>query len=318
MAAGARRRRWLNLILVVALIVTILPGGAYAEPPAPSATPGALDDEPFGTALDATGGTIELMGQGQLFVPSGALPGRSRLYFHTVEMSASSGLARYHPIDQAIHIEARRADDGSRINRLGRPATVRLQLNRPEVPQERVGQPEVRLLDAGGWVEIPSTYDPASMTITCDITALPATIAVVDGSLEPSAGDWDPKDPAAVQLSDGSWGVAYVDSVPNLLYRRTLDGSQPYFWRDRKTVDTNADSPALVKVGSTLALFYRKASGSYKQVHLRTSTDGGDNWSGPTVLTSEGVDVYQIQAVNDGGTVYVFWSLSNTSGLLQY
>ncbi|MGQ9675201.1 MAG: hypothetical protein ACUVX1_05990 [Chloroflexota bacterium] len=227
MAAGARRRRWLNLILVVALIVTILPGGAYAEPPVPSATPGALDDEPFGTSLEANGGAIDLMDGRQLLVPSGALPGRSRLYFHTVEMSASSGLPRYHPVDEAIHIEVRRADTGSLVSRLERPATVRLKLDRPEVPKERLGQPEVRLLDAGGWVEIPSTYDPASMTVTCEIATLPATIAVVDGSLEPSAGDWDPADPAAVELEGGSWGVAYVNSTPNLLYRRTLDGSLP-------------------------------------------------------------------------------------------
>jgi len=73
-------------------------------------------------------------------------------------------------------------------------------------------------------------------------------------------------------------------------------------------------------VGSTLGVFYRRppVGQTTKQIFLRTSTDGGLTWSGATQLTNETDSVYQIQASDLNGTVYVFWSLADTSGLVQY
>jgi hypothetical protein len=114
--------------------------------------------------------------------------------------------------------------------------------------------------------------------------------------------------------------VVYNDaSNPvKLLFRRTLGAAEPQYWRDGVTVETGADAPAMVSLGGTTALFYRKAVGTVQQVFLRTSTDDGATWSAPTQLTSEAVSVYQIQASNVGGTIYMFWSRSDTSGVLQY
>lgn len=86
---------------------------------------------------------------------------------------------------------------------------------------------------------------------------------------------------------------------------------------DALTIDGSADSPALVRLGSTLGLFYRKTVSGVKQGMLKTSTDDGITWSGATQLSSETANVYQIQATNVAGTVYVFWSLSNTSGTVR-
>lgn len=140
----------------------------------------------------------------------------------------------------------------------------------------------------------------------------------MDGSKPVGIDDWDPKDPAAIQFSSGSWGVAYLDGSTTLQYRRAIGSQEPPYWLDGTVLDTSTDSPALVQLGSTTALFYRKTSGTIKQVFLRTSTDEGLTWSAATQLTTETVSVYQIKASNVGGTAYIFWSLSDTSGLLQY
>ena len=266
------------------------------------------------------GGTVDLPNGAELVVPAGALPARSRFSRYTVEMRLSEDLFRHNPIDQPIHVEARRSDNSSPVTQLQRPATLRLKLDRPDVPRERVQSPAIRILRPAGWELVPSSYDSSSMTITVDLTELPATVAVVDGSKEVGTGDWDPKDPAAVQLGDGSWGVAYYDPIipGNVKYRRMLGNLAPPYWPDAAPVESGADSPALVKLGSALGIFYRKSDGTKKQVYLKTSTDNGSNWSAATKLTTETVDIYQVQASNVSGTIYLFWSLSDTSGLLQY
>lgn len=135
-----------------------------------------------------------------------------------------------------------------------------------------------------------------------------------------SSGEWDPKDPAAVQYSDGAWGLAYNDAaIPvKLLFRRSLGGADPQYWRDPVTVETGAEIPAMITLGSSTAVFYRKTVGTVGQVFLKTSGDDGATWSAGTQLTSETTNVYQIQASNVGGTIHLFWSRSDTSGLLQY
>ena len=252
-----------------------------------------------------------------MVVPTGALNARSRFSRWIVEMRLAGDLFHYHPLGQPITIEAQRTDTGSPVGPLLRPATVRLKLDQWGFPLSASQRPSIRLLKSTGWERTPSAYDSRSQTLTLSLDALPATIALVDESQPPSAENWDPLDPSALQLSDDSWALAYSDGN-DLLYRRSLGNQEPLYWLDAVTVEATADSPALVKLGSTLALFYRKTSGSYRQVFLRTSTDDGLTWSGATQLTTETANVYQIQAVTSGGTVYLFWSLSNTSGLLQY
>ncbi len=217
-------------------------------------------------------------------------------------------------------MQARRSDTDSAVTRLAVPAVLRVKLDRPEVRLSPSVRPALRVLRPTGWELVPAIYDPQSKSLSASLTELPVTVAVVDDAAPAGSGDWDPKDPAAVQFSDGAWGVAAIDGAtpPNLLYRRALGTQEPVYWLDALTIDSASDSPALVRLSSTIALFYRKASGSVKQVWLRTSTDDGASWSSATQLTTESVNVYQIQASVTGGTVYVFWSLSDTSGTLQY
>ncbi len=269
------RWRWLSLVLLILLLLNSTPGFATGEL-APTSLLAAAP-EPFTVELDTAGGTVDLADLGDLVVPSGALAARSRFSRYTVELRLASGLFRYHPIAPAIHVEARRSDNGSPVTQLGQPATLRLKLDRPDIPPSRLQRPAVRALGPSGWELVPSAYDPTSMTLVVNLAQLPATLAVVDDSQPVAAPDWDPKDPAAVQFADGGWGVAYVDGAnpPNLLYRRTLGSQDPAYWVDAATVDSNSDSPALAKLGSTTALFYRKLAGTYRQVFLRTSTDDG-------------------------------------------
>lgn len=286
----------------------------------PTATTVAITSTSSGVDVGTEGGIVDLPGGAELIMPSGALLAPGRVSRNSVEMRLSNGLFRYHPIDQPMHIEARRIDNAAPLSQLQIPATVRLKLDRPEVPKDRVKSPAVRVLKSTGWELVPSSYDQASMVVTVSLTELPVTLAVVDDSQPVTAADWDPKDPAAVQFADGSWGVAYVDgnNPTNVLYRRSLGTESPTRWLDAVTVDSSADSPAMVNLGSTTALFYRKSVSSVYQVFMRTSTDYGKTWSTATQLTTETVSVYQIQASVTSSTVYLFFSLGNTSGLLQY
>ncbi|MBI2906564.1 MAG: hypothetical protein HYX92_02780, partial [Chloroflexi bacterium] len=266
------------------------------------------------------GGTVMLPGNGELIIPAGAVASRTRISRSVVEMRISGGLQRYRPLDQPIEIGARRSDDNAPITRLERPAIVRLKLDRPEVATPPKRKPAVRVLKPSGWELAPASYEPVTKVFSLDVQDLPVTLALVDDSRPPASGGWDPNDPAAVQLDDGSWAIAAVDaSTPlKILFRRSLENSEFVYWMDWSTAEPNGDSPALVKLGSTLALFFRQTVSNVKQVKMRTSTDDGKTWSSATQLTTETVDVYQIQASNAGGTVNVFWSLKNDSGLLRY
>jgi hypothetical protein len=103
-----------------------------------------------------------------------------------------------------------------------------------------------------------------------------------------------------------------------VLYRRTLNNQSQLYWTDPVTVEANASSPALIKVGSTLVLFYSKAVSSINQIFMRTSTNEGLTWSSAIQLTNETVSMYQVQACNVSGTVYLFWSLADDSCSLKY
>lgn len=102
---------------------------------------------------------------------------------------------------------------------------------------------------------------------------------------QPSA-DWDPKDPAAVQYSDGAWGIAYNDNANplNLIFRRSLGAGDPQYWKDPITVEPGAERAAMVTLGSTTALFYGKMVGTIREIFLKTSTNDGATWSAATQL----------------------------------
>ncbi|MBI4283735.1 MAG: hypothetical protein HY663_04625, partial [Chloroflexi bacterium] len=320
MKAKTAGRRFTLSVLVIILVV-ILPAfiGSQSRDAAFASTNLSVvsaSSDPQGAEIGTDGGIVDLPGDGEFIVPSGALSAPIRVSRYSVEMRLAAGLLPYHPIDQPVTIEARRSDNQTSVTKLQRPATIRLKLDRPEISKERLKSPAIRVLQPKGWEIVPASYDATSMTFTISITDLPITLAVVDESEPVGDGEWDPFDPAAVQFGDGSWGVAYVDGTTNLMYRRYLNVDQ--YWQNSVTVDTGADSPALVKLGSTLALFYRKSTGGVKQVFIRTSTDDGISWSSATQLTTETVNIYQIQSSNISGTVYLFWSISDASGLLQY
>lgn len=263
------------------------------------------------------GGTVDLPLGGELVIPSGALPSRSRFSRNAVELRHSNDLFRFNPMGDAIQIEARRSSDGTSVTRLQRSATLKLQVPDYVSPNQR---PAIRILKAE-WELVPSSYDAAAKTITVQLTELPATVALVDSGAPIGTGEWDPKDPAPIQFSNGAWGVAAVKSSapgPPLLFRHTLGGQDPLYWLSEVTVDTAGDIPAITQLSGTTALFYRKLSGSYKQVVFRTSTDSGNTWSAATQLTTEAVNIYHIQAMNVAGTVYVFWSRDDDSRVLQY
>ncbi|HEU4867640.1 MAG TPA: hypothetical protein VFV09_07935 [Actinomycetota bacterium] len=105
----------------------------------------------------------------------------------------------------------------------------------------------------------------------------PEAKASKNASPPPPNPEWDPKDPAAVQYSDGAWGVAYVDNAtpPNLFFRRSLGGGDPQYWRDQISVETGAERPAMTRLGNTTALFYGKLLGTVREIFLKTSTDDG-------------------------------------------
>ncbi len=253
---------------------------------------------------------------GELLLPSDAVQDSYWLNWYAVESRFTPGLRRYHPVDRPIQVEAYGADGNAHSLSLKTPATLQLKLDRPEVPEAFLGKPALRQLTADGWQPVPSSYDPSSKILSTQITALPVTLVAVDSSQPVAASVPDPSDPAAVQLDGGAWGVAAVDGSGNLAFWRGQ--GYPTRWLDPAVVEYSANTPALVRVGATLALFYAKVTGGVKQVFLRTSTDNGTSWSTPAQLSSEAVNVYQIQASSYDGTTYLFWSRQDSSTLLQY
>ncbi|MCL4464729.1 MAG: malectin domain-containing carbohydrate-binding protein [Chloroflexi bacterium] len=367
MANGARARRLaLNLFLVVALLINLLPGVALGAPtptptaaatpsatakaslppptpaPSPSRAPAIATPTPTATFAPATptvaptstptvtpavpaaglvadgaGASLTLPGEGTLVVPSGALTGRARFGLSMGRSRSEAGLARLHPITDPFEISARAEPAGKAVTRLERALTLRLNLDRASVPKERLAKPEALLRTQKGWEAVGSAFDRATSTLSLELAELPAVVVVVDGAQEANPEGWDPTDPAGVQLGDGGWGVAYSDGA-NVLFRRSLPSQGPDYWLGAVTIETSADKPALVRLGDTLVAVYRKVSGTYRQAFVRTSTDYGATWSAPQQLTGETVDVYQVQAVIDGDTAYLFWSLSNSSRQLWY
>ena len=87
-----------------------------------------------------------------------------------------------------------------------------------------------------------------------------------------------------------------------------FDSNRPAYW-----LLYGAGESAPVKLGSGLTVYYRKQTGSYRQVFMKTSTDEGATWSAATRLTVEPVDGYQIQATVDGSTASVFWSRNDAA-----
>lgn len=152
---------------------------------------------------------------------------------------------------------------------------------------------------------------------------VPGNARAASGPPPPNAAEWDPKNPAAVEYPDGAWGVAYNDgaSPPNLLFRRSLGGADPQYWRDALTIEAAAERPSMVRLGGTTALFYGKipTGTAVREIFLKTSTNDGVTWSSPVQLTSGSpAHVFEIQTLNLDGTVYLFWSRSDTTGVLQY
>ena len=271
---------------------------------------------PIGVQLGPKGGTARLADVGELLLPSDAVPDSYWVNWYLVEPRFTPGLRRYHPIDRPIQVEAYGVDGNAHSLSLKTPATVRLKLDRPEIPKSVLEKPALRQLTPDGWQPVSSSYDPVSKTLSAEITSLPVTLMAVDSSQPVAASVPDPSDPAAVQLDGGAWGMAAVDGSGNLAFWRGQ--GYPTRWLDPMVVEYSANTPALLRIGGTLALFYAKATGGVKQVFLRTSTDNGTSWSTPSQLTSEAVNVYQIQASSYDGTTYLFWSRQDSSTLLQY
>lgn len=150
-AMRARRGlRWLNLVVVCLLVFTGVPGftsGGNHTAPTQTVSQAILSNpaDPRGVEAGTDGGIVDLPGGVELILPPNALSAKSRISRYTVEMRLANGLPRYHPITPAIHVEARRSDDGSPVGQLQRRATVRFRLDRPEIPQERLGRPAIRI-----------------------------------------------------------------------------------------------------------------------------------------------------------------------------
>jgi len=120
-------------------------------------------------------------------------------------------------------------------------------------------------------------------------------------------------DPAAIKLSNGTWLMAYLQSAPNLMVRRNPGSLEEPAWQEPTLVENGAISPTLVQTADGVGLFYLKSDGSHWQAWVRWSSDGGETWGTPSSITSETTDIYQIQATNNGGQVYLFWSLADGS-----
>ncbi len=82
------------------------------------------------------------------------------------------------------------------------------------------------------------------------------------------------------------------------------------------------DHPEIVRLdagsSSTLGLFYLKTVGSLKQIVRRSSTTAGNTWGAEAQLTSEPSSVFWHRVLNVDGTVYLFWTNSDTTGALCY
>ncbi|MFN8559921.1 MAG: DUF6531 domain-containing protein, partial [Dehalococcoidia bacterium] len=130
--------------------------------------------------------------------------------------------------------------------------------------------------------------------------------------------------PSGVTLTDGSTLWAYLGIWGRLYARRSVGTLSEPAWRPGVVVrepsggTTGADSPSVIRLGSTLALFHTFTDGTYLQVWRTLSTDSGATWGAPVQMTTETVNVQHVQAVVTGSTVYLFYSLRDTQGRLYY
>ncbi len=130
--------------------------------------------------------------------------------------------------------------------------------------------------------------------------------------------------PSGVKLPDGSTVWAFIGIRGRLYVRRNIGTLTEPAWRPLVTVRdvtpglVGADSPSLVRFGSTLALFHTYTDGTYYQVWMTTSVDNGKTWSAPVQLTTENRHVQRIHAVISGGTLSLFWSRADINRKVYY
>jgi YD repeat-containing protein len=129
--------------------------------------------------------------------------------------------------------------------------------------------------------------------------------------------------PTGIKLADGSILEAFLGYLGTLYVRKNVHTVDDPVWGPLVTVrgltaaSMGADTPSLVRLGGTLGLFHSYPdANNYLQVWLTTSTDNGATWTAPVQLTNDTGNVYRIQALTVGGTVYLFWSRSNADGTL--
>jgi YD repeat-containing protein len=184
--------------------------------------------------------------------------------------------------------------------------------------------------DAGQHVFTPKLSYAGTQTATVKDQNLPSrsvTTSALTVTNAPAANYVHSATPSGLKLTDGSYLWATLGIRGRLSVRHNVGSDaepawkQPVLVRDTTASGTiGADSPSLVRLGSTIALFhtYKDPSGPYFQLWVTTSTDSGATWSSPTMLTTESGHVGRVQAVVDGSTVYVFWSRLDTDRVLAY
>jgi RHS repeat-associated protein len=181
--------------------------------------------------------------------------------------------------------------------------------------------------DAGQHMFTPKFKYAGDQTATVTDTALAArtvttSVLAVTNS---AAGTYSHHaTPSGVKLADGSTLWAHLGVRGRIYARRNVGTLTDPAWRaqvlvrDTTAGQVGADTPSLVTLGGTVALFHSYTDGTYFQVWLTTSTDSGATWSAPVQITTETGHVQRVQALVSGGTVSVFWSRQDTNGTVFY
>lgn len=181
--------------------------------------------------------------------------------------------------------------------------------------------------DAGSHSFTPIIDYAGSQTITVTDQALAgravttAPITVTNTRAAPYAHE---AAPSGVTLADGSVVWAFLGSRGQLLARRNAGTVAEPAWRPVVTVrepaggTIGADSPSLLRFGGNLVLFHSFTDGTYYQVWRAVSADNGETWGAPVQVTAESGHVQRVQAVVDGGTLYLFWSRQDSDRRLFY
>lgn len=177
--------------------------------------------------------------------------------------------------------------------------------------------------DGGQHVIQPGFTIPGNQTVTLTDTSLSArtvTTAPIAVTNPPATAYGHLASPAGLKLADGSMVYVYLADRGQLYATRNVGTSSEAVWRPlvlaRDALPNNgpgADTPSLALLGSTIALFHTYSDGTYFQVWLTTSTDGGATWSSPVQITHENGHVQRIQTAVVGSTLYLFWSRQDTN-----